>query len=57
MSQFITKGDDLIAESTVHFVFVNDLGKVFVNDLGKPTKIPDILFQDFKPYFCDCINV
>ena len=49
MSQFITKEDDLIAKAKVRLVFVNDL--------GKPTKIPDILFQDFKPYFCDSINV
>ena len=49
MNQFISRGEDLIAEAKVHLVFVN-------ND-GKPIKIPDNLFQDFKPYFCDSIKV
>ena len=49
MSQFITRGDDLVVEAKIHLVFVNEK--------GKPTKIPDELFQDFKPYFCDSIKV
>ena len=49
MSQFITRGDDLIAEAKVHLVFVNTE--------GKPVRIPDSLFQDFKPYFCDTIKL
>jgi len=49
MNQFISRGDDLIAEAKVHLVFVNIE--------GKPVRIPDILFQDFKPYFCDSIKV
>ena len=49
MSQFISRGEDLIAEAKVHLVFVN-------KD-GKPVKIPDNLFQDLKPYFCDSIKV
>ena len=48
MSQFITKGEDLIVEAKVHLVFVNDQ--------GKPTKIPDNLLKNFKPYFCDSIK-
>jgi acyl-CoA thioester hydrolase len=48
MNQFITRGEELIAEAKVHLVFVN-------KD-GKPIKIPDNLFQDFKPYFCDSIK-
>ena len=48
MNQFISKGEDLIVEAKVHLVFVSDQ--------GKPIKIPDKLFQDFKPYFCDSIN-
>jgi acyl-CoA thioester hydrolase len=48
MSQFIKRGEDLIVEAKVHLVFVNKE--------GKPIKIPDNLFQDFKPYFCDSIN-
>jgi len=49
MYQLISRGEDLIAEAKVHLVFVN-------KD-GKPVKIPDNLFQDFKPYFCDSIKV
>ena len=48
MNQFITRGEDLIAEAKVHLVFVNKQ--------GKPIKIPNNLFQDFKPYFCDSIK-
>jgi len=49
MSQFISRGKDIIVEAKVHLVFVNDE--------GKPVKIPETLFQDFKPYFCDSIKV
>ena len=49
MNQFIKRGEDLIVEGNVHLVFVN-------KD-GKPMKIPDTLFQDFKPYFCDTIKL
>ena len=49
MSQFITRGDDLIAEAKVHLVFVNTK--------GKPIRIPGTLFQNFKPYFCDTIKL
>ena len=49
MNQLISRGEDLIAEAKVHLVFVN-------KD-GKPVKIPDNLFQDFKPYFCDSIKL
>ena len=49
MNQFISRGEDLIAESKIHLVFVNKK--------GKPMKIPGTLFQDFKPYFCDSIKV
>ena len=49
MSQFISRGEDLIAEAKVHLVFVNIE--------GKPVRIPGELFQDFKPYFCDSIKV
>ena len=48
MNQFIKRGEDLIVEAKVHLVFVNKE--------GKPIKIPGILFQDFKPYFCDTIK-
>ncbi|WP_415272305.1 YbgC/FadM family acyl-CoA thioesterase [Candidatus Pelagibacter sp. Uisw_121] len=49
MNQFIKRGEDLIVEANVHLVFVN-------KD-GKPMKVPDTLFQDFKPYFCDTIKL
>ena len=48
MSQFISRGEDLIAEAKVHLVFVNNK--------GKPMRVPDILLKDFKPYFCDSIK-
>tara|TARA_B110000027_G_scaffold109381_1_gene116818 strand:+ start:92 stop:514 length:423 start_codon:yes stop_codon:yes gene_type:complete len=49
MNQFISRGQDLIAEAKVHLVFINKE--------GKPIKIPNNLFQDFKPYFCDSIKL
>ena len=48
MHQFITRGEDLIAEAKVHLVFVNNK--------GKPMRIPDALLKGFKPYFCDSIK-
>ena len=48
IKQFISRGEDLIAEAKVHLVFINSE--------GKPMKIPNSLFQDFKPYFCDSIK-
>jgi len=49
MNQFITKGDETIVEALVHLVFINQK--------GKPIKIPETLFKDFKPYFCDSIKL
>ena len=49
MSQFISRGEDIIIEAKIHLVFVNKE--------GKPMRIPDSLFQDFKPYFCDTIKI
>ena len=49
MNQFISREKDLVAEAKVHLVFI---GKE-----GKPIKIPNNLFKDFKPYFCDSIKV
>ena len=48
MNHFISRGDDLIAEAKVHLVFINKK--------GKPMRVPEVLFQDFKPYFCDSIK-
>jgi len=49
MNQFISRGDDLLVEAKIHLVFINEK--------GRPIKIPDNLFKDFKPYFCDSIKV
>ena len=48
MNQFILRGEDSIAEAKVQLVFINKE--------GKPIKIPNNLFEDFKPYFCDSIK-
>ena len=49
MNQFITKDEISIVEAQVHLVFVNKK--------GKPVKVPDIIFDNFKPYFCDSIKL
>ena len=49
MNQIITKADDIIVEAQVHLVFVN-------TD-GKPVIIPDEIYSQFKPYFCDSIKI
>ena len=49
MSQFISRGDELIVEAKVHLVFVDKN--------GKPIKVPEDIFKDFKPYFCDSIKI
>jgi len=49
MNQIITCGDNSIVEAQVHLVFVNEK--------GKPVKVPEIIFDNFKPYFCDTIKL
>ena len=49
MNQFITRGEEKIVEAQVHLVFVNDI--------GKPIKVPEVIFENFKPYFCDTIKL
>ena len=49
MNQIITIGDKTIVEAQVHLVFVNEK--------GKPVKVPEIIFDNFKPYFCDSIKL
>ena len=49
MNQFITKDEFSIVEAQIHLVFVNEK--------GKPIKVPDIIFKNFKPYFCDSIKL
>ena len=49
MNQIITNDETIIAEAQVHLVFVNEK--------GKPVKVPDIIFENFKPYFCESIKL
>jgi len=49
MNQIITNVDKTIVEAQVHLVFVNEK--------GKPVKVPEIIFDNFKPYFCDTIKL
>ena len=49
MMQIITRKDEIITEALVHLVFVNSV--------RKPTKIPDLIYENFKPYFCDSIKI
>ena len=49
MNQFITRDDIPIVTAQVHLVFINEN--------SKPVKIPDIIFDNFKPYFCDSIKL
>ena len=49
MNQIITIDDKTIIEAQVHLVFVNEK--------GKPVKVPEIIFDNFKPYFCDTIKL
>ena len=48
MTQIVSRDNDIIAEALVHLVFINSA--------GKPTKIPEIVFENFRPYFCDSIK-
>ena len=49
MNQIITRGENIIVEAQVHLVFVNEK--------NKPVKVPEIIFDNFKPYFCDTIKL
>ena len=49
MNQNISRDKDTIADSQIHLVFINED--------RKPVKIPDIIFEYFKPYFCDSIKL
>ena len=49
MNQLITNDEIPIVEAQVHLVFINEK--------GKPVKVPDIIFDNFKPYFCDSIKL
>ena len=49
MNQIITREDDVIVEAQVHLVFIDEN--------GKPVKIPELIFDKLKPYFCDNIKL
>ena len=49
MNQIITKVDDVSDESLIHLVFINEK--------RKPIKDPQIIYDNFKPYFCDSIKL
>ena len=49
MNQIITKENDIIVEAQVHLVFVNDK--------NVPVKIPKLIFDQLKPYFCESIKI
>ena len=48
MNQIITLKKETIVEAQVHLVFINNL--------GKPIRVPNIIYKNFKPYFCDSIK-
>ena len=48
MNQIITKEEETIVEAQVHLVFVNSE--------SKPVKIPNEIYSEFKPYFCETIK-
>ncbi len=48
MNQIITKEEETIVDAQVHLVFVSSE--------GKPVKIPNEIYSEFKPYFCETIK-
>jgi len=48
MNQIISRNEEIIVEAQIHLVFINEN--------GKPVKIPDEIYSQFKPYFCDSIK-
>ena len=48
MNQLITRDEEAIVEAQVHLVFINEK--------SKPIKVPEVIFENFKPYFCDTIK-
>ena len=49
MNQIISKEKDIIVEAKVHLVFINKE--------GKPVKIPEDIYLNFRPFFCDSIKI
>ena len=48
MNQIISRDEEIIVDAKIHLVFVNKN--------GRPVKIPDEIYSQFKPYFCDSIK-
>ena len=48
MNQIISRDEEIIVDAKIHLVFVNEN--------GKPVKIPDEIYSQFKPYFCESIK-
>ena len=48
INQEVTRSDEVIVEAKVHLVFVNIE--------GRPIKIPEDIYSQFQPYFCDSIK-
>ena len=48
MNQYISKDKNIIVEAQVHLVFVNEK--------SRPIKVPEVIFNNLKPYFCDSIK-
>lgn len=49
INQFVTRNQEAIVDAQVHLVFINEN--------SKPVKVPDLIFDNFKPYFCDSIKL
>ena len=49
MNQVISNSDNIIVEAQVRLVFINNK--------SKPVRFPQIIFDNFKPYFCDSIKL
>ena len=49
MNQLISNEEFIVVECQVHLVFINEE--------GKPVRIPEIILNNFKPYFCDSIKI
>ena len=49
MNQFVTRNQEAIVDAQIHLVFINEN--------SKPVKVPDLIFDNFKPYFCDSIKL
>ena len=54
---FILINLPLKAETNQNLIVESQIHLVFINKKGKPVKVPQIIFDNFKPYFCDSIKL